>query len=233
MLRKFGKSGWTKWLPAILAVLGGVSLLWYFLLPGKPDLPPVDAIDQGLKATAQADSYEYKIAMTIVIDGQEQVASTIYGEKENKNRIHIKGQIYNSEVDFYQIDATTYTKDQLTGKWLEITDNQINQQEIFMNELNPLANFSFKELNNVAFAGIQKVGEKKLWVYTANPVIDNRYMEILWKNFQYKFSLEPKSLLINKVEVNAESKINSANKMKVVVEFKNYNDPVKVVPPKA
>lgn len=230
--RPRAKSIITKWLPGIAGILAGSLLLGYYLLPSKPNIPPQQAINQAVESTARARSYEYNITMTTVIDGQEQVASTVTGEREDRNRIHIKGQIFDSEVDFYQIDTTTYTKDQLTGEWVKITDNQINQQEIFMNELNPLASFAFKELNDAAFEGIQKEGQKKSWVYTANPVVDNKYMQILWKDFQYKFWMEPRSLLINKVEVVAVSKNNTADKMKLVVEFKNYNGSIQVVPPK-
>lgn len=231
MLKNFGKSIWNKWLPALLGILAGSILLGYYLLPSKPDIPPAQAINRALEITAQARSFKYNITKTTVIDGKEQVASTVTGEREDKNKIHIKGQIFDSKVDFYQIDTTTYTKDQLTGEWVKITDNQINQQEIFINELNPLANFSFKELNAATFEGIQKEGQKKFWVYTANPVVNNKYMLILWKDFQYKFYLEPRSLLINKVEVTAISKNDPADKMKLVVEFKNFNSSIKIEAP--
>lgn len=230
--RQRGKFIGTKWLPAVAAMLVCLILLGYYVLPSKPDIPPPQAIRQALENTAQAGSYEYKITMTTVIDGKEQVSSTVTGQREDKNRIHIHGQIFDSLVDFYQIDATTYTKDQLTGEWIKITDNQINQQEIFMNELNPLASFAFKELTEATFAGVQTVGSKKYWVYTASPVVDNKYMEILWKDFQYKFFLQPRSLLIDKAEVAALSKNNPADKMKLVVEFANYNGSIQVVPPK-
>lgn len=233
MLRKFGKSIWARGLPAGLFILAALILLGYYLLPIKPDIPPDQAINRALEITAQAHRYEYRITMTTVIDGKEQVVSTVDGAREDENKIHIKGQIYDSEVDFYQIDTTTYTKDNLTGEWIKITDNQINQQEIFMNELNPLANFAFKELNSAAFEGIQKEGGGEFWVYTANPVVDNSYMRILWKDFQYKFCLEPRSLLINNVEVNAVSKNNSADRIKLVVEFKNYNGSIQVDPPES
>jgi hypothetical protein len=230
MPRNFRKSIWTRWLPAISGILAGSILVGYYILPTKPDIPAAQAINHALEANAQARSYEYKITRTTVIDGKEQVASTVTGEREDKNRIHIKGQIYDSEVDFYQINTTTYTKDQLTGEWIKITDNQINQQEIFMNELNPLANFTFKELNSATFVGIQKEGSKRFWVYIINPVVSNKYMQILWKDFQYRFYLEPRSLLIGKVEVTAVSKNNSADKLKLVVEFKNYNGSIRVNP---
>lgn len=230
--RPLGKFIRSKWLPVVAGMLAGSVLLGYYLVPGKPDIPPPQAIQQALEMTAKAKSYEYKITMTTVIDGKEQVSSTVTGQREDKNRIHIQGQIFDSEVDFYQIDTSTYTKDQLTGEWIKITDNQINQQEIFMNELNPLASFAFKELKEASFAGIQTEGSRKYWVYTANPVVDNQYMQILWKNFQYKFFLQPRSLLIDRAEVAAVSKNNPADKMKLVVEFKNYNGSIKVVPPK-
>jgi hypothetical protein len=232
MFRKSEKINWIKRLPAIVVIVAGLILLVYYLIPGKPDIPAEQAISQALETTAQASSYEYKITMTTVIDSKEQVVSTVTGERENKNKIHINGKIFDSEVDFYQIESTTYSKDNLTGEWIKITDNQLNQQEFFQNELNPLANFAFKQLNTATFIGIQKVGKEKYWVYTADPDVNNQYMQILWKDFQYKFYLEPHKLLINKAEVSAVSKNNSSDKMKLTVEFKNYNGSIKVNPPK-
>lgn len=232
MLKLRGSSIRAKSFLAIGGTLVVLVMLGYILTPGKPNIPPQKAIEQALQDTSRVESYEYTIRMTTLIDGKEQLSSSVKGERQNRNRIHIKGQMFESEVDFYQIDSTTYTKDQLTGEWVKITDNQLNQQEIFMGELNPLASFSYKELYEATFAGVEKVDGKKFWVYTAKPNIDNPYMEILWRDFNYKFWVESRSLLIYKAEVTAVSKNNPADKMSLLVQFSNYNGNIEITPPK-
>lgn len=230
MFKLSGKSVAAISIIAVLGFLQGLVLNNY-LFPAKPDLPPPNVIGQALKTTAQARSYRYTIRMSTLIDGKEQPVSDINGEKQNQKSIHFKGQMLESEVDFYQIDSTTYSKDQLTGEWMKNTDNQINQQEIFMFELNPLASFTYKELIEANYRGLEKLNGKRVWVYTASPVINNPYMEILWKDFGYKFWLQPRSLLISKAQVTATSKNNPADKLTLLVEFKDFNSDIEIKPP--
>ena len=230
MFKLSGKSVAAISIIAVLGFLQGLVLNNY-LFPAKPDLPPPNVIGQALKTTAQARSYRYTIRMSTLIDGKEQPVSDINGEKQNQKSIHFKGQMLESEVDFYQIDSTTYSKDQLTGEWMKNTDNQINQQEIFMFELNPLASFTYKELIEANYRGLEKLNGKRVWVYTASPVINNPYMEILWKDFGYKFWLQPRSLLISKAQVTATSKNNPADKLTLLIEFKDFNSDIEIKPP--
>lgn len=224
----------TKWTAAIIiGVLVIVALVGYMACPGKPDIPPGQAISQALANTGRQHSYEYEIRMKTVIDGKEELVSEVKGSRQEQNRIHILGRIFDSEVDFYQIGSTTFTKDQLTGDWIKITDTQLNQQDIFMQELNPLAGFSYKELNEAVLAGAETIDGKRLWVYTAKPVIDNEYMELLWKDFQYKLWVEPRSFLIYNAQINAVGKNNVANKLNLEVKFRKYNGDIEVKEPDA
>jgi hypothetical protein len=226
-----GKPISAKWITVAAGILAGIILLGFYLYPSEPDVPPRDAVIKALRSTMQARSYEYTIKMSTVIDGREQVVSQVQGWKENQDRIHIKGQIFDSEIDFYQIDSTTYTKDQLTGEWVKITDNNLNQQEIFMGELNPLANFAFKELNDTEFSGSENIDGDRFLVYNSLPVIDNPYMEVLWKDFRYRFWVEPRPMRIHKAEAEAVSKNDPSDKLKLVVEFHNYNGDIEIQPP--
>jgi len=223
-----------KWTAAI--IIGGmviVVLVGYIACSGKPDIPPQKAIDQALANTAGQHSYEYEIRMKTVIDGKDELVSEVKGSRQEQNRIHIIGRIFESEVDFYQIGSTTYTKDQLTGEWIKITDTQLNQQDIFMQELNPLAGFSYKELNEAVFAGAETIDGKRLWVYTAKPVIDNEYMALLWQGFQYKFWVEPRGFLVYNAQINAVGKNNVTNKLNLEVKFRKYNGDIEVKEPDA
>jgi len=56
-------------------------------------------------------------------------------------------------------------------------------------------------------------------------------MEILWKDFSYKFWLEPRSLRIHRAKVTALSKNNPSDKLGLTIEFSNYNGDIEIKPP--
>lgn len=220
-----------KWAAISMAGLLVMAVMVCLACPAKPDIPAQQVIDQALTDTAGQESYEYEIQMKTIIDGKEELVSDIAGQRQDNNRIHIKGRIFESDVDFYQIGSTTYTKDRLTDEWVKITDSQLNQQDIFMQELNPLAGFAYKELNQAEFSGTETIDGRRLWVYTARPVIDNEYMGLLWKDFGYKFWLDPRSLLIYNARITAIGKSNPANKLNLEVKFRNYNGDIRIEAP--
>ncbi|WP_418791679.1 hypothetical protein [Phosphitispora sp. TUW77] len=226
-----GRNTAVRWLIFVFLLVTCLGTAKHYLFPTDPDSPPREVIGKALKNTEKAKQYEYTIKMFTTIDGTEKQVSEVQGQRESLERIHISGRIFNSEVEFYLYDNDTYTKDQLTGEWIKLTGNQLNQQEIFMAELNPLASFTYKELEQAAFDGSEGNGPGKLLVYSALPVVDNPYMETLWKDFKYRFWLEPRSLFIHKGEVTAVSKNGSADKLRLVVELRNYNSNIKINPP--
>lgn len=221
-----------KWVTFSLGIIVILVLLTSYLLPGEPEMDPRTAISEALKNTKMAKNYEYSIKMSTNIDGKEEVTSNVTGERESDTRIHFTGRIFDSEVDFYLIDSNTYYQDHMTGEWTKMDNGELNQQEIFMQEINPLAAFRYKELHNPSFVGTEKVDGSDCWVYTAKPVVDNAYMEILWSDFGYKFWISPRTLLINKALVTAVSKNKSNDKLNLVVEFKNYTKKIEIEPPK-
>ncbi len=230
-MRIIGKDISARWLVAALLLIICLVMAGYYLFPAAPDSPPREVIGKSLRNTEKAKQYEYTIKMSTTIDGSEKQVSHVEGRRESPERIHISGRIFDSEVEFYLFDDSTYTKDQLSGDWVRLTGNQVNQQEIFMAELNPLASFTYRELKEAEFQGTEGDGTSKLLIYSAVPVIDNPYMEILWKDFRYKFWLEPRSLRLVKGEVTAVSKNDPDNKLRLVVELRNYDSNIKIKPP--
>lgn len=232
MLNFGGRTVNLKWVTFGLGILVILVLVTLYLLPGEPEIDPRTAISEALTNTERAENYEYSIKMSTNIDGKEEITSNVTGERESNTRIHFSGKIFDSEVDFYLIDSITYYQDQLTGEWTKMNNGELNQQEIFMQEINPLAAFRHKELKNPSFVGTEKIDGSNCWVYTAKPVVDNPYMEILWKDFNYKFWISPRTLLINKALVTAVSKNKLNDKLNLVVEFKNYRKKIEIEPPK-
>jgi hypothetical protein len=218
----------------IFAVLGLLQGIWLsqYLFPGKPNIPPRAAISQALKNTEDTKSYEYVIKKSTVIDGKAQVDSNVKGKKQDENNRHISGQIFGADLDFYQIGETSYSKDVMSGEWVKMKDSQLNQQEIFMGELNPLANFTYKELTEANFFGCEKISGKKYLVYTALPITANPYMDLLWRDFSYKLWIEPRSFRVFRAQITANGKGNTSNKLNLEVDFSNYNGNIIITPPR-
>ncbi|KNZ69014.1 hypothetical protein Tfer_2376 [Thermincola ferriacetica] len=216
----------------IVAVLVFFCLLYlsYRIIPHKPALPPRTVIAKALNDTARAGSFIYRLQMKTIISGKEGVYTDIEGRRKGKDRIYIKGRITESDIEFYQIGSTTYTKDQVSGDWIKIKDNQLNQQEIFAAELNPLANFSYREIVEVTYDGIVKDREEKVWKYTVKPIVGDSYLEILWKDFVYEFWIDRGSGLLTRGVVTAVSKTNPQDKLKIEVSF-DYDTAFEVEPP--
>lgn len=230
-MKALNNIAFAKWIVAFLGIVAILFLLVNINTPPEPEQPPMETIVKSLGNTGRIGSYSYTIKMSTLIDGKEQLTSNISGERQSEDNIHFKGTIFDSEVDFYLIGTATYSKDYLTKEWIKNTGNQINQRDIFMQELNPLAIFSYKELNDVKYLGVEKYNGQKQFVYTAKPVVNNPYMDILWTDFEYKFWLEPKSLLVSKAYITATSKQNKKDKLKLSVEFKDYGENFDIKPP--
>lgn len=220
-----------RWIWVTVLILIIVWLLIYFITPKNPDISPQTAIDKSLNNTDATQSYEYSIKVNTVIDGKKQLASDVSGEKQDSAHIHFKGQIYEAEVDFYLFDKDTYNKDMVSGEWVKISNYQLNQQDIFLQELNPVASLRYKELSAVKFLGTETLNGRNVWVYSASPVISNPYMTLLWTNFRYKLWVEPGNFLIHKAIVTAVSKNNVKDEFNLQVEFSNFNKAIVIKPP--
>ncbi len=217
---------------AVGAVLILVAALTaYKLIPHKPALPPRTVVAKAIAATNKADRYLFNMKMTTYVGGKEGVFTEIQGERAGANVVHIKGKITESNVEFYQIKDTTYTKDQVTGEWIKIVDNQLNQEEIFAAELFPMANFNYSELAEVRYDGIVEYRNQKVWKFTAIPLVKDSYLDILWKDFIYELWVDRGSGYLTAATLKATSKTNSEDKLKVSVQFSQYGGNIDVKPP--
>lgn len=210
-------------------VLACLLYFFYTITPHKPTSPPRTTISNAISKTARESSYSYKLNMKTIVGGQDSIYTAIEGWKSEKG-LKIKGKITDSDIEFYQIGNTNYTKDQVSGKWIKIVDNQLNQEKIFAAELNPLINFTYRELAEVKYDGILKERDNNVWKYTVTPIVDNSYLEILWKDFVYEFCIDPSSGLLTKATLRANSKTNAADKLEIRVLF-DYNSKFEIEPP--
>lgn len=216
---------------ALTGALLALFFLGYQAIPEKPGLPPREAFVKALNVTMKASSYRYKIEMKTIGGGKSEVFSSVKGEKAAAERIHIWGEMLQSPIDFYQIKNTSYKKDETSGDWIKFEDNEVKMADLFIVELNPFYNLSYKELEAVEFNGSAEVEGEEHWQYTARPVIENPSRETLWRDFTYKIWVERDSYRIRKAVVEATSKNNAGYKLLLTMEFTDYEKNINIEPP--
>ncbi len=207
-----------------LIVLGVVG---YRVVTG---VEPQAALDNALKKTAESKSFRYSITQQMTVDGKSKLWTQVTGERSQSNT-HIKGIMYGSEVDIYQIGDTLYQKDQFSKKWMVVKGSPPAAQEVFMTELNPLSGFNFKEFGEVKYLGKEKVNGQKTQVFQCNPNIQNQLMETLWHDFSYKLYVSTKNNYLVKGVLQAKSKIKPDSILTMTVDFQDFGQGFEIKAP--
>ncbi|HWJ02770.1 MAG TPA: DUF2092 domain-containing protein [Verrucomicrobiae bacterium] len=191
---------------------------------------PQVTLDTALKKTAESKSFRYSMTQQMTVDGNNKLWTQITGEK-NQSNTHIKGIMYGSEVDIYQIGDTLYQKDQLSKKWMIVKGTPTAAQDVFMTELNPLSGFNFKETGEVKYLGSDKVNGQKAQVFQMNPSVQNQLMETLWTDFSYKLYVSTKTNHLVKGVLQAKSKVKPDSILTMTVDFKDFGQGIEIKAP--
>jgi hypothetical protein len=198
----------------------------------KSQLEPLVELTESINNMYELDSYRYNLVSGFTVDQRKEVISQVAGEKQNGNT-HIKGEMVNTEIDIYYIDRTIYNYDFFSDKWLVIESSSQSSEELLISELNPLSNFSFKEVAMIEKIGFEKVDGTECLVVKCNPAIENRLLETLWQNFEYKMWLDYKNRLVKKALLSAENKQSPNTVLKIEAKFSDFNKDIPINPPDA
>ncbi len=212
----------------LAAVLGYYSYRYY---ETEIKFEPVELVQQAIDNTIKAKSYSFQTSAKMLVNGRGESISTVSGEKSGPSDYHFKGNILKSDVEVYQVGNTTYMKDQQTGKWMTIEDNDIAKQEVLMIEINPLANFNFKDIAEMKFLRKENLGQVKCRVFEIKPNLDNQLLEMFWQRFKYQIWIDNKDKFIRKAVVSAASKTQAKAELNVIVEFNDFGQSIKFNPP--
>jgi hypothetical protein len=196
----------------------------------KSRLQPQAEVNKAIEHMSTVKSYEYTLNSTFTVDQRKEVISRVTGQKDGENT-HIKGEMVNTAVDIYYINNTIYNLDSFSHKWLVIPSNTKSSEELLISELNPLSNFRFKAINKVEKLGFEKIDGSECLLVSCCPSIQSELLETLWKNFEYRLWIDYKNSLIKKAVLTAVNQQNDKTKLKIEVEFKKINQPIRITPP--
>jgi hypothetical protein len=210
----------------VLAASAGKILDYY----EKSQLQPGVELQQSLDKMTKCKSYRYNLYSGFTVDGRKEVISEVAGEKEQENT-HIKGEMVNTPIDIYYLDRTIYNYDSFSSKWLVIESGTSNSEELLISELNPLANFRFKTVNQVEKVKFEEVDGSECLLVKCNPSVESQLLESLWKDFEYRLWIDYKKDLIRKAAMTATNRRNDKTQLEIRVEFSDFDKEIKITAP--
>jgi hypothetical protein len=212
----------------LLALLASAQTIKEYYIKSKLD--PLLELQRANKGMAELSNYRYSLHSGFTIEDRKEVISEVRGEKSAGNT-HIKGEMVNTAVDIYYIDRTIYNYDALSEKWLVIESDSSNSEDLLISELNPLSNFRFKELNAVEKIDFEKIDGAECLLVKCKPSVESQLLETMWKDFEYQFWIDYKKGLFRKAVLNASNKQTPANKLRLEVNFSDFNKDITIEPP--
>jgi len=216
---------------AALLVWGAGRLISH----GTAKMPPREMLKTGLEKTLASSSFRYRAEARLTSEEKEQSEfySKVEGEKVVPGRVHIKGVMMNTPVEFIQVEDKAYLKDQSTGSWITLPGNKLADSELFYSELNPLAFFNFKDVPELKYAGEVKVGGEKLLLLEMRPNLMNPFLELRLKDYHYKVWLSPEDYRLRQAVIRAGDKHNPGSGIEISLQIWDYNENIVIDPPVA
>lgn len=154
------------------------------------------------------------------------------GERSSQG-VHLKGNlpIIEAEVEIYQINDKMYRRDPLTAGWLVVSANGKASMEQLISELNPLGVFNVSAEFDVMYSGTAKVNGAACRVYEVMTKGENKYLELYWQDFNYRFWIGKRDGYLHKAEITAEHRDNSLHILTVSINFSDYYEPIELQAP--
>ncbi|MCL6611830.1 MAG: hypothetical protein K6T66_09865 [Peptococcaceae bacterium] len=228
---------WPRWyvlnrkrvVPMLLLIALFLVLLWGAVsLACNLAMSDSDLFNRALSNTLACSSYRYSVE---VRQGGRDMVTLVEGERVEPDRVHIKGAMQKSQMEFVQIGDTTYMKDPWSDRWFTLKGNSLAQSELFMTEFNPLGLFKFKDVPVIKKTGSDKLEGVKTEVLELRPIVANPFLEVKYTDFKFKVWVDPGQKLIRKAEMAAHMP-GGGEGMVVVMKFWGFNEKIRIDPPR-
>ncbi|GAB6180218.1 hypothetical protein JCM14036_15370 [Desulfotomaculum defluvii] len=212
---------------AIVIVLGGILLQTLF--SGPSQLDNQKTFETALQNTFVSKSFRFDVESKLL--GENGFYSKVEGERVMPDKVHIKGTVLKTPVEFTQVSDNTYMKDPFSGKWLTLKDIKLSQSELFITELNPLANFNFKDIPEIEMIGEESLDGDDCFVYELKPNIENVFLEEQFTDFHYKVWVDKNDVNIRQAIIKANQPENDNNGLDIKIRFWDYDRELQIDTP--
>lgn len=214
--------------PLLIILLAAVLLLYgLFAFLASPKIPPNRLLTEAIQNTVSSKTFHYRME---VKTSRQSFLSVIEGERISPDRIHIKGNMFNTPVEFIQIGSQAYMRDIWTDKWIALKSNQLGQTSMFIEELGPMNFLSYGSLLDVRYVGTEKIKGVKMSVIEFNPQLVGSFSGQKYQGYHCKIWIDPKDRLVGQVVLNASLK--NSDLPTVTLNFWGFGQPLTINPPK-
>lgn len=212
----------------LLLLLAGLVLLVYLLIRffAGEKINPQNLLSESLQKSLSSSTFRYSME---VKTGKQGYLSKVDGEWLAPERIHIKGNMFNTPVEFIQIGDVTYMRDIWTKKWLELRSNKLGQAQLFIMELGPLNFLNFGNVSDARISGREKIKEGKMLVLECRPQLTGSFFGQETQEYNCKLWIDPKDHRIRQVLLQAPA--GSSDLPTVTLKFWDYGQPITIEPP--
>ncbi|WP_003544060.1 hypothetical protein [Desulfotomaculum nigrificans] len=205
----------------ILLVVAGI---WSFSGESQADMQK--NFETAHQNTLSSRSFRFAVESKLL--GENEFYSKVEGESAMPDKVHIKGTVLKTPVEFTQINDSTYIRDPFSGKWLSLQGNNLSKWELFMSELNPLSNFNFKDIPEIRYVGEEEVDGEKLLAYELKPNVENVFLENQFDDFNYKIWVSKSDLTIRKALIKASKAGDEKGGLEISIKLWDYNRSLRI-----
>lgn len=216
-----------------IAAAAGVLLLVILLgksfFGGTSEVDQKQTLETALDNTFASNSFRFVVESKLM--GENEFYSKVEGERVMPDKVHIKGTVLKTPVEFTQVNDNTYMKDPFSGKWLTLQDLKLEQSELFVTELNPLANFNFKDIPEINLVGEERLDGAKCLVYELKPNVENVFLEDQFDDFFYRIWVDKKDLTIRQASIQANQAGGGTGGLDILIKFWDYDKDLQIDAP--
>ncbi|HHY60990.1 MAG TPA: hypothetical protein GX504_10255 [Clostridia bacterium] len=220
-----------RWKPLLFLVLFSlVAYGGYRYWDKNIKIVPEVLLQRALERIEGVESYRYRVDLRLVAGGYDRYISAVNGVRAGRDAFFLEGTIEGTPIEAYHIDGTTYLRTGDQEKWMTIPGNEVFEQELFMVEIDPLASFKFSAVKEFSYRGTAKIDGQKLHILFVKPELDHPFMTKHWRDFEYLLYVKRNGELV-RGEISAVLKAKPSDTMHLVVEIKDHNAKIELVPP--
>ena len=143
------------------------------------------------------------------------------------DKIHIRGTMQKTPLEFIHIAGETYMKDPWSEDWLTIPESSLSLTELFIAELNPLGNLDFKGIQEIKSLGRQKVEGRSMAGLEIKPLLNNALLESRYRDFIVQVWIDPETLYICSATLEGVGSGGEADK--IIIKLEIWEDRKSVV----
>lgn len=226
-MRRYSLALKGKNLLLLLAGVGLILLLYgFFILFAGEKTTPDRLLAESLQKSISSRAFRYHIE---VKKGNQEFLSKIDGEWVAPDRIHIKGSMFNTPVEFIQMGDVTYMRDIWTKKWMKLKSNRLGQAQLFVMELGPLNFLNFGAVSGIRHAGHERIKEGKMLLLECRPQLTGSFFNQKYQGYRCKLWIDPKDHRVRQVLLQAASRDDDLPT--IMLRFWDFDRPVIIKPP--